>query len=88
MTELKIILRHVHVSCVCTFISYAFMPTCLFIQCKQTGHVPRKDVIGDLAKPARVLVRSDDVEDFCADLCVAADAHGVLVRVKHWSVVI
>lgn len=64
------------------------LPTCLFIQCKQTGHVTRKDAICDLSKRARILVCSDDVEDFCADLCVAADAHGVLIGVKHWSVII
>lgn len=60
----------------------------MLIQCKQTGHVPRKDVIRDLSKRARVSVSSDNVEDFCAGLRVAADAHGVLVRVKHWSVII
>lgn len=60
----------------------------MFVQCKQTGHVPRKDAIGDLSKPARVSVSSDDVEDFCAGLRVAADAHGVLVGVKHWGVII
>lgn len=64
------------------------VPTCLFIQGKQTGHVTRKDIIGDLSEPARVSVSRDNIEDFCAGLCVAADAHGVLVRVKHWSVII
>lgn len=63
-------------------------PTCLFIQCKQTGHVTREDIVGDLSKPARISVRGDYVEDFCARLGVAADAHGVLVRVEHWSVIV
>lgn len=62
--------------------------TCLFIQCKQTGHVAGKEVIGDLSKHARISVGGDNVEDFCAGLRVAADAHGVLVRVKHRSVIV
>lgn len=64
------------------------LPTCLLIQCKQTGHVTRYQVVGDLSEPAGVSVGGDNVEDLCAGLSVAADAHGVLVRVKHWSVVI
>lgn len=67
---------------------FLYLPTCLFIQWKQTGHVTRKDVVGHLPKPARILICSDDVEDFGAGLCVAADAHDVLVRVKHWNVVV
>lgn len=64
------------------------MPTCVFVQCKQTGHVSRKDVIGDRSEPARISVGSDHIEDFCARLRVAADAHGVLIGVKHWSVIV
>lgn len=63
-------------------------PTSVFIQCKQTGHVTRKDLIGDMSESARISISGDNVEDFCAGLCVAADAHGVLFRIKHWSVVI
>lgn len=62
--------------------------TCLFIQCKQTGHVTSEEIVGNLSEPARVSVGSDDVEDFSSGLRVAADAHGVLVWVKHWSVII
>lgn len=62
--------------------------TSLFIQCKQTGHVPSEEFIGDLTEPARVSVCSDDVEDLGSGLRVAADAHGVLVRVEHRSVII
>lgn len=64
------------------------LPTCLFIQSKQTGHVTRNHVVGDLSEPAGVSVGGDNVEDLCAGLRVAADAHGVLVRVEHWSVVV
>lgn len=64
------------------------LPTCLFIQGKQTGHVTRKDFVGNLSKSASISVSGENVEDFCAGLCVVADAHGVLVRVKHWSVII
>lgn len=60
----------------------------MFIQCKQTGHVTSEETVGDLSEPAGVSVGSDDVEDFGSGLRVAADAHGVLVWVKHWSVII
>ena len=60
----------------------------MFIQCEQTGHVTRKDVVGDLSEPARISVCGDNVEDLCPGLRVAADAHGVLVRVKHRSVIV
>lgn len=63
-------------------------PTCLFIQRKQTGHVTGNHVIGDLSEPASISVGGDHVEDFCAGLSVAADAHRVLVGVKHWGVII
>lgn len=62
--------------------------TCLFIQCKQTGHVTSEETVGNLSEPAGVSVGSDDIEDFSSGLRVAADAHGVLVWVKHWSVII
>lgn len=60
----------------------------MFVQCKQTGHVSRKNVVRDLSKPARVSVSSNNVEDLRAGLCMAADAHGVLVRVEHRCVII
>lgn len=60
----------------------------MLIQCEQTGHVTRDDVIRDLSKPARISVSGDNIEDLGAGLCVAADAHGVLIGVKHWSVII
>lgn len=60
----------------------------MFIQCKQTGHVTSEETVGNLSEPAGVSVCSDDVEDFSPRLRVAADAHGVLVWVKHWSVII
>lgn len=41
-----------------------------------------------MSESSRISISGDNVEDFCAGLCVAADAHGVLVRIKHWSVVI
>lgn len=63
-------------------------PTCLFIQCKQIGQVTWKDIVGDLSKRARISISSDNVEDFCAGLRVAANAHGVFFRVEHWSVII
>lgn len=62
--------------------------TCVFIQCKQTGHVTGEEIVGNLSEPAGVSVGSDDVEDFSSGLRVAADAHGVLAWVKHWSVII
>lgn len=65
-----------------------YSPTCVFIQREQTGHVARKDVIGDLSKPARISVGSNNAEDFCARLCVAADAHSILFRVEDWAVII
>lgn len=68
--------------------SHLYGPTCLFIQRKQSGHVARKEVVGNLAKPARISVSGNNADDLCARLSVAADAHGVLLRAEHWSVVV
>lgn len=58
------------------------------VQSKQTGRVARKDFVGDLSEPAGIVVGGDHVEDFRADLRVAAEADGVLAGVEHGSVVI
>lgn len=68
--------------------SHLYGPTCLFIQRKQSGHVARKEVVGNLAKPARISVSGNNADDLCARLRVAADAHGVLLRAEHRSVVV
>lgn len=60
----------------------------MFIQCKQTGQVTREEIVGNLSEPGGVSVGSDDVEDFSSGLRVAADAHGVLIWVEHWSIII
>lgn len=64
------------------------MLTGLGVHVKQAGHVSGDDVIGDLAEAARVSVSGDDVEDLCAGLSVAADAHRVFIWAEHRSVVI